>query len=265
MAGAIHAKPGVSRVAALPQQSARLCQPDPVRDPVRREPACRSRVQRQAADRALRGQWYVPIIQTLPETTFGGDFPTPTDYLDPLIRENLAKPGNFALYPLNPYHHRTINYFSKEPNPARPSADNRPGYRRPRPGPGGAAALRVSSLGRLRLAGNGDLRGLRRALRLDPGLLRRLDRYRHGAIQRDLERDADAVHVDHLFVAVLAQLLAARHPAVDIRLVGHRGVRARGVSEEQDARLRARGAGRSARATGRSCAATYCPTASRRW
>jgi microcin C transport system permease protein len=70
------------------------------------------------------GQWYLPIFQTLPETVFGGDFPTPTDYLDPLIRENLAKPGNFALYPLNPYHHSTINYFSREPNPAPPSGDN---------------------------------------------------------------------------------------------------------------------------------------------
>ena len=68
--------------------------------------------------------WYLPIFQTLPETVFGGDFPTPTDYLDPLIRENLAKPGNFALYPPNPYHHRTINYFSKEPNPAPPSSEN---------------------------------------------------------------------------------------------------------------------------------------------
>jgi microcin C transport system permease protein len=70
------------------------------------------------------GQWVLPIFQTLPETVFGGDFPTPTDYLDPLIRENLAKPGNFALYPPNPYHHRTINYFSKEPNPAPPSSEN---------------------------------------------------------------------------------------------------------------------------------------------
>jgi len=25
------------------------------------------------------GQWYFPIVQTVPETTFGGDFPTPTD------------------------------------------------------------------------------------------------------------------------------------------------------------------------------------------
>jgi microcin C transport system permease protein len=69
------------------------------------------------------GQWYFPVFQTLPETTFGGDFPTPTDYLDPLIRENLAKPGNFALFPPNRYHHSTINYFAKNPSPARPGSD----------------------------------------------------------------------------------------------------------------------------------------------
>lgn len=70
------------------------------------------------------GQWYVPIVQTLPETTFGGDFPTPTDYLDPLIRQNLAKADNFALFPPNPYHHSTINYFAKEPSPSRPDTQN---------------------------------------------------------------------------------------------------------------------------------------------
>ncbi len=69
-------------------------------------------------------QWFFPVFQTLPETTFGGDFPTPTDYLDPAIRENLSKAGNFALYPLNQYHHSTINYFSKQPNPAAPSRAN---------------------------------------------------------------------------------------------------------------------------------------------
>jgi microcin C transport system permease protein len=70
------------------------------------------------------GQWYFPVVQSLPETTFGGDFATPADYHDPLIRENLAKPGNFALHPLNPYHYSTINYFSRHPNPAPPDADN---------------------------------------------------------------------------------------------------------------------------------------------
>jgi microcin C transport system permease protein len=70
------------------------------------------------------GHWYFPVAQVLPETTFGGDFPTPTDYLDPLIRANLSKPGNFALFPPNHYHHSTINYFAKEPSPAQPGRDN---------------------------------------------------------------------------------------------------------------------------------------------
>jgi microcin C transport system permease protein len=70
------------------------------------------------------GHWYFPVFQTLPETTFGGDFPTPADYLDPFIRGQLAKPGNFALYPLNHYHYTTINYFSTSPSPARPDREN---------------------------------------------------------------------------------------------------------------------------------------------
>ncbi len=70
------------------------------------------------------GHWYVPVVQTLPETTFGGDFPTPTDYLDPQIRANLSQPGNFAIYPPNRYHHRTINYFGAAPSPSAPDAEN---------------------------------------------------------------------------------------------------------------------------------------------
>jgi len=70
------------------------------------------------------GKWYVPIVQDVPETTFGGDFETATDYLDPFIQAQFEKPGNFAIYPINRSHHRTINYFAKEPNPSAPSADN---------------------------------------------------------------------------------------------------------------------------------------------
>jgi microcin C transport system permease protein len=55
---------------------------------------------------------------------FGGDFETLTDYLDPFIREQLSKGSNWAVYPLNPYGSRTINYFAKEPNPSGPSRDN---------------------------------------------------------------------------------------------------------------------------------------------
>ncbi len=70
------------------------------------------------------GRWYVPVLQDVPETTFGGDFETATDYLDPFIQAQFDKPGNFAIYPINRSHHRTINYFAKSPNPSAPSADN---------------------------------------------------------------------------------------------------------------------------------------------
>ena len=70
------------------------------------------------------GHWYFPIVHNVPETTFGGDFATPTDFLDPFIQRQFQKPGNFALYPPNRYHYSTINYFAKQPNPAAPSADN---------------------------------------------------------------------------------------------------------------------------------------------
>ncbi len=70
------------------------------------------------------GQWYFPLVQTYPEKTFGGDFDTETDYLDPFIRHQFSQPGNYALYPPNPYGARTLNYFAKQPNPAPPSRDN---------------------------------------------------------------------------------------------------------------------------------------------
>ncbi len=70
------------------------------------------------------GHWLSPLVSNPPETAFGGDFQTPTDYLDPFIQQQFKQPGNWALYPPNPYHHSTLNYFAKEPNPAPPSADN---------------------------------------------------------------------------------------------------------------------------------------------
>jgi microcin C transport system permease protein len=72
----------------------------------------------------FNSQWYFPVVQNVPETAFGGDFQTDTDYLDPFIRQQLAKEGNFVLFPPNNYQHGTLNYFSKQPNPAPPSADN---------------------------------------------------------------------------------------------------------------------------------------------
>ena len=70
------------------------------------------------------GSFYFPILKSYPETTFGGDFETPTDYHDPEIRKNLSKKGNWSVFPPIQYSYDTLNYFAKEPNPAAPSWDN---------------------------------------------------------------------------------------------------------------------------------------------
>jgi microcin C transport system permease protein len=68
--------------------------------------------------------FYFPILKDYPEKTFGGDFETATDYLDPFIRNKLSAGSNWAVYAPNPYGPKTLNYFAKEPNPSRPTPDN---------------------------------------------------------------------------------------------------------------------------------------------
>lgn len=71
-----------------------------------------------------QGAFYVPLLHDYPETTFGGDFQSPTDWLDPYIRKKLEGPGNWVLHAPNPYGPETLNYFATLPNPAPPSAAN---------------------------------------------------------------------------------------------------------------------------------------------
>lgn len=70
------------------------------------------------------GQFYFPMVKDYPEKTFGGDFPTPADYLDPFIRERITSGSNWAIYAPNPYGPKTLNYFARSPSPAAPTADN---------------------------------------------------------------------------------------------------------------------------------------------
>jgi microcin C transport system permease protein len=71
-----------------------------------------------------QGETYWPLVRDYPETTFGGDFATPTDYLDPFIQQRLAQEGNWALFAPNRYGPKTLNYFATAPNPAPPSSAN---------------------------------------------------------------------------------------------------------------------------------------------
>lgn len=68
--------------------------------------------------------YYFPVFQAYPETAFGGDFDTETDYKDPYIKEILSNNGNWLLFPPNPHSYQSITYRSDAPNPAPPSAAN---------------------------------------------------------------------------------------------------------------------------------------------
>ena len=71
-----------------------------------------------------KSEFYFPMVKDYPETRFGGDFETTTDYLDPFIQTKLAEDGNWAIYAPNRYGAKTLNYFAKSPNPSAPSRDN---------------------------------------------------------------------------------------------------------------------------------------------
>jgi microcin C transport system permease protein len=75
---------------------------------------------------SYQGQWYFPLWRDYPETTFGGDFATRSDFLDPFIRDRINEHG-WAVFAPNPYSFDTINYFSDPPNPAPPSRANKLG------------------------------------------------------------------------------------------------------------------------------------------
>ncbi|MBC7380400.1 MAG: ABC transporter permease [Burkholderiaceae bacterium] len=70
------------------------------------------------------GSYYFPMVKDYSEKTFGGDFGTATDYLDPYIQQRLSAGSNFAFYTINRYGPGKLNYFAKLPNPSPPTTDN---------------------------------------------------------------------------------------------------------------------------------------------
>jgi microcin C transport system permease protein len=70
------------------------------------------------------GAWHVPVLSNPSEQALGGDFGTPTDWKDPFVAEKLAQGGNLALFTLNPHSATSTDYFSKQLDPAAPSARN---------------------------------------------------------------------------------------------------------------------------------------------
>ena len=67
---------------------------------------------------------YFPLLKTYPETTFGGDFETETDYLDPYIQELLTSGDNRVYFPLNRHSYQSINFDIDGPVPSPPTREN---------------------------------------------------------------------------------------------------------------------------------------------
>lgn len=72
---------------------------------------------------SYNGDWYFPVLQQVPEETFGGFLPTETDYRDEFISEEIERHG-WMLWPPIRFSYDTINYHLDVPSPAPPSADN---------------------------------------------------------------------------------------------------------------------------------------------
>ncbi len=72
----------------------------------------------------FKGSYYLPIVETYPETTFGGDFETEADYRDPYLQELIEKAGGWMIWPPIPFSYDTINYDLKTPAPSPPDAVN---------------------------------------------------------------------------------------------------------------------------------------------
>jgi len=70
------------------------------------------------------GELFFPMFHNQPERRFGGDFATPTDWKDPFITGQFAKPGNVAVFTINQHSANSQDYFQKNPSPAAPGGSN---------------------------------------------------------------------------------------------------------------------------------------------
>ena len=69
------------------------------------------------------GDLYAPFLKAYPETTFGGAFPTETDYSDPEVRRLIAEKG-WMLTPPIPFSYRTVAWDLPVPAPSPPDAQH---------------------------------------------------------------------------------------------------------------------------------------------
>lgn len=77
-----------------------------------------------ANDRPLvmqyQGDWYVPLLVDYPDTEFGGFLPSPADYRDPYVRDEIEANG-WMLWPPIPFAYDTLDMALEHPAPSPPT------------------------------------------------------------------------------------------------------------------------------------------------
>lgn len=68
------------------------------------------------------GEYYSPVLHFYPETTFGGDLQTETDFRDPYIAQKINQNG-WMIWPPIHYSYKSINYEAV-PSPSSPTGEN---------------------------------------------------------------------------------------------------------------------------------------------
>lgn len=73
---------------------------------------------------SYEGKLYYPLLKAYPETTFGGIFPTETNYRDPFVKDLIENAGGWMLWPPIHYSYETVNLDTPGPAPSPPTRDN---------------------------------------------------------------------------------------------------------------------------------------------
>lgn len=73
---------------------------------------------------SYKGGYFTPFLIEYPETAFGGDFETETDYRDPFVQELIDEEEGWILWPPIRYSYTTINYDLTSPAPSSPDGEN---------------------------------------------------------------------------------------------------------------------------------------------
>ena len=69
------------------------------------------------------GKWYFPVIQEIPETTYGGFFQTEAEYREQEVKDMINEKG-WMLWPPIRFSYSTTNFSLDTPAPSRPTAEN---------------------------------------------------------------------------------------------------------------------------------------------